>query len=227
MQQGKLILTIPAGIQLTSLPLKPVPETPPLPGGLLLGPPPPAPLTPGGVSSPGALVSSPLSFINSSPLYGGPDGGGTGGSLSYTTAPQPGLEPSVLHPHPSHHLLTPESLLSLSPMCSGAPPGPPPSSQLTQLSQSAWSPVSLPTSAGLTLFDVRGVKGELGEDPALLGLPGGESLLLGGTSPDQDGGRGSPLVPSEEMEEDSKILTQLQPVPVGGGEEEEDEELGL
>ncbi|CAL8350094.1 unnamed protein product [Arctogadus glacialis] len=221
-QQGKLILTIPAGIQLTSLPLKGPPEGPALPASLLLGPPPPTP--------PGALVSSPLScFINSSPLYGGPDG--------YASAPLP----------PPSHLLTPESLLSLSPMCSGAPPGP-------QLSQSAWSPVSPPGPVsgpalydvrggegelgedpsllglpGPALYDVRGGEGELGEDPSLLGLPGGESLLLlGGPSPDRDGGDGgSALGPSEDMDEDAKVLTQLQSVPVGDEGEGEDEEDGL
>lgn len=58
------------------------------------------------------------------------------------------------------------------------------------------------------------------EDPALLGLPGGESLILGSTSPDQDVGSGSPLGHSEELDGDAKILTQLQSVPV-------DDELGL
>lgn len=57
-------------------------------------------------------------------------------------------------------------------------------------------------------------------DPALLGLPGGESLLLGSPSPEQDVEAGSPLGNPEEMDGDSKILTQLQSVPV-------DDELGL
>ncbi|CAL8361974.1 unnamed protein product [Merluccius merluccius] len=209
-QQGKLILTIPAGIQLTSLPMKPVPEVSPIPASsLLLSPPAASQLTTTCVSTPNTLVSSPLSFINSSPLYCCPETSVTN-SHTYAVSSPHTLEHSVL-PTQSN-LLTPESMLSLSPMCSGVTTN-------TQLSQSAWSPVSLPTSAGLTLFDVRG-KGDMQEDPVLLGLPGGESLLLGSTSPDQDVGRGSPLGHSEEMDGDSKILTQLQSVPV-------DDELGL
>ena len=77
--------------------------------------------------------------------------------------------------------------------------------------------MSLSSSSGLTLFDVRG-KGDLPEDPALLGLPGGESLLLG-TSPPSDVDRESHL-DDVEMDGDSKILTQLQSVPV-------DDDLGL
>lgn len=209
-QQGKLILTIPAGIQLTSLPMKAVQEVPPIPANsLLLSPPAASQLTTTCMSTPNTLVSSPLSFINSSPLFCCPETSVTN-SHTYAVSSPHALEHSVL-PTQSH-LLTPESLLSLSPMCSGLTPN-------TQLSQSAWSPMSLPASAGLTLFDVR-EKGDMPEDPALLGLPGGESLLLGSTSPDQDVGRGSPLGHSEEMDGDSKILTQLQSVPV-------DDELGL
>lgn len=77
----------------------------------------------------------------------------------------------------------------------------------------------LSTSASLTLFDVRG-KGDLPVDPVLLGLPGGESLLLGSPSPEQDAEANSALGNPEEMDGDSKILTQLQSVPV-------DDELGL
>ncbi|CAL8353665.1 unnamed protein product [Lota lota] len=210
-QQGKLILTIPAGIQLTSLPMKPVPEVPPLPASLLLSPPTASQLTTTCALSPSTLVTSPLSFINSSPLYCCPETSVTN-SHAYAVSSQHALEHSVLHTQ--SNLLTPESMLALSPMCSGVTPN-------SQLSQSAWSPVSLPTSGSLTLFDVRG-KGDMPEDPALLGLPGGESLLLGSTSPDQDVGRGSPLGHSEEMDGDSKILTQLQSVPV-----DDDDELGL
>lgn len=77
----------------------------------------------------------------------------------------------------------------------------------------------LSTSASLTLFDVRG-KGDLPVDPALLGLPGGESLLLGSPSPEQDVEANSALRNPEEIDGDSKILTQLQSVPV-------DDDLGL
>lgn len=106
--------------------------------------------------------------------------------------------------------LTPESMLTLSPMYSGV-------TSSTQSPQPAWSPVPLSASAGLALFDVRG-KVDLPVDPGLLGLPGGESLLLGSPSPEQDAG--SALDNPEEMDGDAKILTQLQSVPV-------DDELGL
>lgn len=103
-------------------------------------------------------------------------------------------------------------MLTLSPMYSGVTP-------TTQLPQPAWSPVPLSTSASLTLFDVRG-KGDLSVDPGLLSLPGGESLLLGSPSPEQDAETTSALGNPEEVDGDSKILTQLQSVPV-------DDELGL
>lgn len=103
-------------------------------------------------------------------------------------------------------------MLPLSPICSGVASGP-------HLSQPVWSPVPLSSSAGLTLFDIRG-KGDLPEDPALLGLPGGESLLLGTPPPGEDVERDSQLDEVEDMDGDSKILTQLQSVPV-------DDDLGL
>ncbi|XP_041796510.1 homeobox protein SIX5 [Chelmon rostratus] len=209
-QQGKLILTIPAGIQLTSLPLKPVPEASPIPANgispVLNPSTPPVASQPSTTScpTPTGLTSSPLNFINSSPPYCAPETG----------------TPAVPSPHSLDHsvtpttlnTLTPESMLTLSPMYSGVTPN-------TQLSQPAWSPVPLSTSASLTLFDVRG-KGDLPVDPALLGLPGGESLLLGSPSPEQDVEASSALGNPEEMDGDSKILTQLQSVPV-------DDELGL
>uniref|UniRef100_A0A3Q1IFL5 Homeobox domain-containing protein n=1 Tax=Anabas testudineus TaxID=64144 RepID=A0A3Q1IFL5_ANATE len=214
-QQGKLILTIPAGIQLTSLPLKPVPEAPPISANgvnpvLAPSTPPIAsqPLSTSG-QTPRVLTSSPLNFINSSPPYCAPE-----------TATATGQTPNVPSPHTldqsvaptTPNTLTPESMLTLSPMYSGVTPN-------TQLSQPAWSPVPLSTSAGLTLFDGRG-KGDLPVDPTLLGLPGGVSLLLGSPSPDQDVEASSPLGNPEEMDGDSKILAQLQSVPV-------DDELGL
>lgn len=78
-------------------------------------------------------------------------------------------------------------------------------------------PLSTPT--GLTLFDIRN-KGDLPVDPALLGLPGGESLLLGSPTSEQDVEANSALGNPVEIDGDSKILTQLQSVPV-------DDELGL
>ncbi|KAF1394083.1 hypothetical protein PFLUV_G00022820 [Perca fluviatilis] len=206
-QQGKLILTIPAGIQLARLPLKPVPEASPISlNGLshVL-----TPFTPPVVSTtsgptPSGLTSSPLNFINSSPPYCAPETG-------TPAAPSPHAPDHPVTPT-TPNTLTPESMLTLSPMYSGATPN-------IQLPQPAWSPVPLSTSASLTLFDVRG-KGDLPVDPALLGLPGGESLLLGSPSPEQDVEANSALRNPEEMDGDSKILTQLQSVPV-------DDDLGL
>ncbi|KAF6736842.1 Homeobox protein SIX4 [Oryzias melastigma] len=205
-QQGKLILTIPAGLQLTSVPLKPVPDPAPVSSNgmspslnlptLSVGP--QASVTPALTSS--GLMASPLNFNNSSPPYCAPES-----SIGQT--------PSVLSPQPldqSANVLTPESMLTLSPMYSGV-------TSNVQLSQPAWSPVPLSTSASLAMFDVRG-KGDLPVDPALLGLTGGESLLLGSPTPEQDGEASSPLGNPEDG--DSKILTQLQSVPV-------DDELGL
>ncbi|KAM7413068.1 hypothetical protein PAMA_020446 [Pampus argenteus] len=214
-QQGKLILTIPAGIQLTSLPLKPVSETSPISANglspVLPTPTPPVasqPLTTSCQTLSG-LTTSPLNFINSSPPY---CSGETRIATSQITATAP-LHPLDHSVAPTTlNTLTPESMLTLSPMYSGV-------TSNTQLSQPTWSPVPLSTSASLTLFDVRG-KGDLPVDPGLLGLPGGESLLLGSPSPEQDVGASSPLGNPEEMDGDSKILTQLQSVPV-------DDELGL
>nr|XP_046171782.1 homeobox protein SIX5-like [Oncorhynchus gorbuscha] len=217
-QNGKLILTIPAGIQFGSLPMKPVPEasTHPTNGvgpGLTLSPvihPTPT-LIPvsTSVSTSNTLQTSPLCFINSSPLYCTHETGVPTNQPLSTTSPHT-LDLSATHTPPN--ALTPESMLSLSPMCSGVTP-------TTQLSQTTWSPVPLSNSASLTMFDVRG-KGDLPEDPALLGLPGGEALLLGSPSPEQDVDRVSPLGDLEEMDGEPKILTQLQSVPV-------DDELGL
>ncbi|XP_024300279.1 homeobox protein SIX5 [Oncorhynchus tshawytscha] len=217
-QNGKLILTIPAGIQFGSLPMKPVPEasthhTNGVGPGLTLNPvihPTPT-LIPvsTSVSTSNTLQTSPLCFINSSPLYCTHETGVPTNQPLSTTSPHT-LDLSATHTPPN--ALTPESMLSLSPMCSGVTP-------TTQLSQTTWSPVPLSTSASLTMFDVRG-KGDLPEDPALLGLPGGEALLLGSPSPEQDVDRVSPLGDPEEMDGEPKILTQLQSVPV-------DDELGL
>uniref|UniRef100_A0A8D3AS73 SIX homeobox 5 n=1 Tax=Scophthalmus maximus TaxID=52904 RepID=A0A8D3AS73_SCOMX len=214
-QQGKLILTIPAGIQLTSLPLKAVPDTPTvstngLSPALALSTPPMAsqPSTTSG-QTPSGLTLSPLNFINSSPPYYAPETGLA--TIQSPAVPPPHtLDPSAASTLPN--TLIPESMLTLSPMYSGVTPN-------SHLSQPAWSPVPLSTSASLTLFDVRG-KGDLPVDPALLGLPGGESLLLGSPSPEQDVEASSPLGNPEDMDGDSKILTQLQSVPV-------DDELGL
>lgn len=152
--------------------------------------------------------SSPL--IGSSALYYSPEPGALanstpGASPNTSDSPTPTLA-AVL---PSQQTLSPESMLSFSPLSSGIASGP-------HLFQPAWSPVPLSSSSGLALFDGRG-KGDLPEDPALLGLPGGESLLLGTPPPGDD--RDSHL-DDVEMDGDSKILTQLQSVPV-------DDDLGL
>lgn len=209
-QQGKLILTIPAGIQLASLPLKPVQEPSTMTvNGLSQVITTPAPSM---VSQPStatgqtnsSITLSPLNFINSSPPYYIPEPGATANQAP--VVPLSHALEQLLSPN----TLTPESMLTLSPMYSGITP-------TTQLSQPVWSPVPLSTPSSLPLFDVRG-KGDLPVDPGLLGLPGGESLLLESPSPEQE--TSSPLGNPEEMDGDSKILTQLQSVPV-------DEELGL
>ncbi|XP_061829019.1 homeobox protein SIX5 [Nerophis lumbriciformis] len=197
-QQGKLILTIPAGFQLTSLPLKPVPDvsTNGVSPALTL------PVAPQPEQPTSVLTTPPMNFINT---YAAESGGATNQA---TELPQPNtlvdqsVAPTMLN------ALSPESMLTLSPMYGGLTPN-------MHLPQSAWNP--LPLSASATLFDGRG-KGHLPVDPALLGLPGGESLLLGSPSPEQDAH--SPLGHPDDMDGDSKILTQLQSVPV-------DDELGL
>ncbi|KAB5575100.1 hypothetical protein PHYPO_G00216940 [Pangasianodon hypophthalmus] len=215
-QNGKLILTIPAGFQFTSMPVKSIPENP--------GPSTnsnsgleqtstslqnqPVSLSSAQTSTP--FQSSPL--IGSSALYCSPEPGALanptpGASPNTSDSPTP-TPTSVL---PSQQTLSPESMLSFSPLSSGVASGP-------HLIQPAWSPVPLSSSSGLTLFDVRG-KGDLPEDPALLGLPGGESLLLGTPPPGDDVHRESHL-DDVEMDGDAKILTQLQSVPV-------DDDLGL
>ncbi|KAF7218871.1 homeobox protein SIX5 [Nothobranchius furzeri] len=212
-QQGKLILTIPAGIQLASLPVKPVQDAAPIPANgvsSVFTPSPPSmasqpSTTP--VSTPSGLTTSPLNFIHSSPMYCAPE-------TAVTSSHAPGishvLEQSVTSM--TQNTLTPESMLTLSPIYSSMAPN-------IQLSQPAWSPMPLSASANLTLFDVRG-KGELPVDPALLGLPGGESLLLGSPSSGQGEEASSPLGNPEGMDGEAKILTQLQSVPV-------DDDLGL
>ncbi|XP_038162295.1 homeobox protein SIX5 [Cyprinodon tularosa] len=215
-QQGKLILTIPAGIQLTSLPLKPVQEASTVSAngvaGLLSPSTPPVACQPphSSGSNSGGLAAPPLNFISSSPLLCAPDTTSITTSQPPVVSTSPTLDQSVTMTTQS--ALTPESMLALGPMYSGVAPS-------IQLSQPAWNPVSLSTSASLTLFDMRG-KGELPVDPALLGLPGGESLLLGSSSLGREDETSSPLRDPDEMDGEQKILTQLQSVPV-------DEDLGL
>ncbi|XP_059420841.1 homeobox protein SIX5 [Carassius carassius] len=219
-QNGKLILTIPAGIQFTSMPVKSVPDNL-VSSNSTLDPQPsamhplenqPAPSLTAQTSN--SLQLSPLGFVGSSTLYCSPE---PGTIANLTPGASPNTPDSSSTPTPtsvlqSQQTLCPDSMLPLSPICSGVTTGP-------HLSQPVWSPVPLSSSACLTLFDMRG-KGDLPEDPALLGLPGRESLLLGTPPPGEDVERDSQLDEVEDMDGDSKILTQLQSVPV-------DDDLGL
>ncbi|XP_067275132.1 homeobox protein SIX5 [Pseudorasbora parva] len=218
-QNGKLILTIPAGIQFASMPVKSVPDNlvssnstfDPQTSAVHPLENQPAPLLTAQTSN--SLQPSPLGFVGSSTLYCSPE---PGTIANPTPGASPNTPDSSSTPTPtgilqSQQSLSPDSMLPLSPICSGVASG-------THLTQPAWSPVPLSSSVGLTLFDIRG-KGDLPEDPALLGLPGGESLLLG-TPPGEDVDRDSQLDEVEDMDGDSKILTQLQSVPV-------DDDLGL
>lgn len=200
-QQGKLILTIPAGLQLTSVPPKQelsqvstngLSHTL-LPSAACVAP---QPLTMPNLA-PSSLTTSALNFMNSSSPY----------SSSETPVPSTiTLDHSIAST--TQNTLSPDSMLTLSPMYCGVTPN-------TPMSHSAWSPASSLSQ----LFDVRGK--DLPVDPSLLpGLPGGESLLLGSPSPEQDMEVTSPLGSSEEIDGESKILTQLQSVPV-------DDDLGL
>ncbi|XP_048837378.1 homeobox protein SIX5 [Brienomyrus brachyistius] len=204
-QQGKLILTLPAGVQLANLPGKPAPEGPaPTNGGIALAP--VISLAPTALSSTSSFESpeGPLGLVGSSALYSGP-GQGSSSALASEIAPHSPAG-GVTPPQPAH---SPKSILTLSPSMPIA----------SELPPSTWSPVSLSASTGLALFDVRG-KGDLPQDSALLALPVGEGLLLHTPSPDQEAGGTSQLDDPEDMDQDPKILTQLQSVPV-------DEDLGL
>ncbi|XP_056112264.1 homeobox protein SIX5 [Rhinichthys klamathensis goyatoka] len=219
-QNGKLILTIPAGIQFASMPVKSVPDNlvssnstfDPQTSAVHPLENQPAPLLTAQTLN--SLQPSPLGFVGSSTLYCSPE---PGTIANPTPGASPNTPDSSSTPTPtgilqSQQTLSPDTMLPLSPICSGVASGP-------HLSQPVWSPVPLSSSAGLTLFDMRG-KGDLPEDPALLGLPGGESLLLGTPPPGEDVERDSQLDEVEDMDGDSKILTQLQSVPV-------DDDLGL
>lgn len=177
------------------MPLTPVISLAPTPA--------PAPISASSSTSPALSSASfqtpeaSLGFIGSSALYSSPEPGAPATPASGGASP----------PTPQQ-ALSPESLLSRSPACSASLSAP------AQLPSSAWSPVSLPGAASLTLFDVRG-KGDLGDEQGLLGLAGSEGLLLGTSPLDGDVGvapRG--LEDSEEVDGDPKILTQLQSVPV-------------
>uniref|UniRef100_A0AAY4E8A9 Homeobox domain-containing protein n=1 Tax=Denticeps clupeoides TaxID=299321 RepID=A0AAY4E8A9_9TELE len=210
LQQGKLILTIPAGIQITSMPVKSVPDSDTIPSQVGL----PVEDQPTTAQAVPVSQSSPLAYVGSPVLFGGQEAGAPSNPTSDGSpdTPDAASTQTASAMLPSQQALSPESMLTLSPMCSSVAP-------TSQLHQTAWSPVPLPSSTGMILFDGRG-KGDLTEDPALLGLPGGDSLLIG-TSPSRDDvERESQLSSGEEMDGDSKILTQLQSVPV-------DDELGL
>lgn len=184
------------------MPLKPVSEASSLPAngastGAAASPVSPQPNAASG-PAPIYLSQPSVNFVSSSPPYSSaPE---TAAAVSSPQTLDHAVSPTIAN------TLNPESLLTLSPMYSGATP-------TAQLPQAAWSPVPLSTSAGLTLFDVRG-KADLSVDPGLLSLPGGESLLLGSPSPERDTEAPSALGTPEEVDEDPKILTQLRSVPV-------------
>uniref|UniRef100_A0A8C6SBZ8 SIX homeobox 5 n=1 Tax=Neogobius melanostomus TaxID=47308 RepID=A0A8C6SBZ8_9GOBI len=200
-QQGKLILTIPAGIQLTSLSSKQ--DVSPLSSniGTSVAPAATQSLSMSSVAS-SSFSTPPLNFVTCTPQYSTLETGIT------SQTPVPSTLDHSLSSIPQN-TLTPENMFTLSPSYSGM-------TSNSQLSHSAWS-----SASGLSqLFDIRG-KGDLPVDPSLLaGLSGGESLLLGNPSPEQGIESSSPLGSSEEMDGESKILTQLQSVPV-------DDDLGL
>lgn len=202
-QQGKLILNFPAGMQLTCMPLKPVSEASSLPANGVRTGAAPSPVSPQpkpvSGSAPFYLSQPSVNLIRSSPPYcSAPESAAAAASSPQT------LDHSVSPT--TANTLTPESLLTLSPMYSGATP-------TAQPPQAAWSPVPLSTPAGLSLFDVRG-KADLSVDPGLLGLPGGESLLLGSPSPERETEAASALGTPQEVDGEPQILTQLRSVPV-------------
>ncbi|KAL2096682.1 hypothetical protein ACEWY4_008830 [Coilia grayii] len=218
LQQGKLILTIPAGIQFTSVPVKPVPENP-MPNMGVTDQPPviltaenPVVTSAAAVPASPSLQCSPLGYANSA-LYCSPEHGAPANPSPVASPDTPDCS-STQTPSgtvlPSQPALSPDSMLALSP-----------DMQLSasQLPQTTWSPASLSSSATLALFDVRG-KGDLTEDPTLLGLQASDGLLLGTPPPAGDVDKDSQLDDTEEMDDESKILTQLQSVPV-------DDDLGL
>ncbi|XP_018604028.2 homeobox protein SIX5 [Scleropages formosus] len=214
-QQGKLILTLPAGVQFANVPAKPTAEgSAPSNGGIALTP--VISLAPTLPTSTNSFQPSEcsLGLISSSALYSSPEQGTHAISAPAATPDSlhPSTMPTLASSLPVQQTLSPKSILTLSPVCTGVP-------TTSELPQPAWSPVPLSTSTGLSLFDVRG-KGDLPEESALLGLSGGEGLLLGAPSPDQEASAASQLEDPEDMDEDPKILTQLQSVPV-------DEDLGL
>ncbi|XP_076138707.1 homeobox protein SIX5 [Alosa pseudoharengus] len=215
LQQGKLILTIPAGIQFTSVPVKSMSENPvqsmvtsdqtPV---IVTAENPPA--TSAAVPASSSLQCSSLSYTNSA-LYCSPEPGTPANPTPVASPDTPDCSSTQTSSTvlPSQHALSPESMLTLSPICDSG----------SQLPQTTWSPASLASSATLSLFDVRG-KGDLAEDPSLMGLPASDGLLLGTPPPGGDIDKESQLDDTEEMDGDSKILTQLQSVPV-------DDDLGL
>ncbi|KAG9328164.1 hypothetical protein JZ751_016161, partial [Albula glossodonta] len=153
LQQGQLILTLPAGVQLSPLHPKPESERPGN-GGVILAPvisigsdglagpaPTPTSLTQTPPTSNGGLErDSSHSFVGSSALYSSAEQGSseTTSSLPHTSQPSFSPATSSIQPH--------------------------------------WSPTSL-ARPSLALFEVQG-KGDLPDTQALLGLPGGDPLLL-------------------------------------------------
>ncbi|KAJ8280769.1 hypothetical protein GJAV_G00058770 [Gymnothorax javanicus] len=191
-QQGKLVLTIPAGVQFANLPIKPGIEDPPIAAASAAPGSGGVPLTPVISLAPTLAPSSSSPALASASFQTPEVSLGFIGSSALYSSPEPGTPAT-----PASGGASPPS-----PALSGTP---------------GWGTVSLSGPPGLPLFDVRSGKGGLGEEQGLLGLAASEGLLLGTSPLDGDVGGGAPrgLEDSEDVdEEDPKILTQLQSVPV-------------
>ncbi|KAI1903835.1 hypothetical protein AGOR_G00031310 [Albula goreensis] len=214
LQQGQLILTLPAGVQLSPLHPKPESERPGN-GGVVLTP--VISIGSDGLASP---AHTPTSLTQTPPTSNGglerdSSHSFVGSSALHSSAEQGSSEKTS--PLPSHLPVktTASSFVPLPPL-SHSPDSD--FSPATSSIQPHWSSTSLATPS-LALFEVQG-KGDLPDTQALLGLPGGDALLLDTPSPDQPPGGALQLGNPADMDGDPKILTQLHTVPV-------DEDLGL
>ncbi|XP_006627758.2 homeobox protein SIX5 isoform X1 [Lepisosteus oculatus] len=213
-QQGKLILTatFPASMQLASLPLKPDAESAPANGGIVLTP----VISVGSAGGGGAPqgTGGPAALAMASPTTSSSSFQGDS-SLSF-------VSPAGLYPAPAPEAVSSTAMLHAAPPSAVGGLSP----QVSKLGDAHLSlAMSTPVSGQAAvwspgLFDVR--KGDLPEEEAhqgLLGLTGGDGLLLGAPSPGPHGEQAQ-LEDPEDMDGDPKVLTQLQSVPV-------DEDLGL
>nr|XP_015196580.1 PREDICTED: homeobox protein SIX5 isoform X2 [Lepisosteus oculatus] len=213
-QQGKLILTatFPASMQLASLPLKPDAESAPANGGIVLTP----VISVGSAGGGGAPqgTGGPAALAMASPT--------TSSSSFQSDSSLSFVSPAGLYPAPAPEAVSSTAMLHVAPPSTVGGLSP----QVSKLGDAHLSlAMSTPVSGQAAvwspgLFDVR--KGDLPEEEAhqgLLGLTGGDGLLLGAPSPGPHGEQAQ-LEDPEDMDGDPKVLTQLQSVPV-------DEDLGL